>query len=481
MKSDADIVRIVNEAISKELAEVGFAGGILVAYSGGIDSTVLLNVLAGLGLSSLRVLHVVHNLRPEKELALERQLIRDYCGALKLPLRIATIKPGSIEKRARGKGIGIEAAARELRYGILLREARKYGCGIVCTAHNADDQLETLLGRFLGSSSFEGLKGMPKSRRLGSRRLGGTVRLCRPLLSIPRSAIEAYASMKALKVSQDSSNDSPVYLRNKIRKYLVPVLDREFPGWRKGLESTAGRLAADGEILAGLLLEAYGKIRFSESGRSASMELKVFLGLPESLRVRLLTRCMRRLTGRSRLSYRAMREACRALSFGAKACDLLRYRLIIGGELLQILPILDFRKEGGYFFLVADGTVRRAGSMEIHCYWDKPEEKNDSVEAVSVSALAEGSFSFPLAIRSRKPGDTIRSGGKDRRIDELLTDWGIEGRHREFVPLVEDRNGIVAVLADSLEGLGYGQHKFRDYSGPLKGRSFVIRIKGAYF
>ncbi len=478
MKSDADLVRIVNEAVSKELAEAGCVGGILVAYSGGIDSTVLLNVLAGLGLSSLRVLHVVHNLRPEKELALERQHIRNCCGALKLPLRIATIKPGSIEKRARRKGIGIEAAARELRYGILLREARKYGCGVVCTAHNADDQLETLLGRFLGSSSFEGLRGMPRRRSLG-----GTVRLCRPLLSIPRSAIQAYASMKALKVSRDSSNDSPVYLRNRIRKYLVPVLDREFPGWRKGLESTADRLAADGEILAGLLLEAYGKVRFSESGRTASMELKVFLGLPESLRVRLLTRCMRRLTGRNRLSFRAMREACRALSSGARACDLLRYRLIIDGELLQILPILDFRKEGGYFFLVADEVVHQAGSMEIHCYWDRPEGKKDSAEAVSasLSALAEGSFSFPLAIRSRKPGDTIRSGGKDRRIDGLLSEWGIEGRHRKFVPLVEDRNGIVAVLADSLEGLGYGQHKFRDYSGPLKGRSFVIRIKGAYF
>jgi tRNA(Ile)-lysidine synthetase-like protein len=425
------MVRIVNETISKELAEVGFAGGILVAYSGGIDSTVLLNVLAGLGLSSLRVLHVVHNLRPEKELALERQLIRDYCGALKLPLRIATIKPGSIEKRARGKGIGIEAAARELRYGILLREARKYGCGIVCTAHNADDQLETLLGRFLGSSSFEGLKGMPKSRRLGSRRLGsrrlgGTVRLCRPLLSIPRSAIEAYASMKALKVSQDSSNDSPVYLRNKIRKYLVPVLDREFPGWRKGLESTAGRLAADGEILAGLLLEAYGKIRFSESGRSASMELKVFLGLPESLRVRLLTRCMRRLTGRSRLSYRAMREACRALSFGAQACDLLRYRLIIGGELLQILPILDFRKEGGYIILVADGTVRRAGSMEIHCYWDKPEEKRQCRSRFGFS-LGGRFFQFSPGDQEQKTRgyDTLRrKRPEDRRAFNGLGDRG---------------------------------------------------------
>ncbi len=476
MKPDTNAVRRINKTVSGELAELGSFGGILVAYSGGVDSTVLLSALAEIGIHPLRVLHVVHNLRPEAELLAERELIRKYCGELKLPLRIATIKPGSIEKRAKREGIGIEAAARELRYGILLREAGKYGCGIVCTAHNADDQLETLLARFLGSSSFEGLKGMPKQRRLG-----GSVRLCRPLLTVSRAEIQAYASMKELRYSQDSSNDSSAYLRNRIRKKLVPVLDREFPGWRKGLETTASRLAADGGILVDRLTESFGRIEFSETRRSATMRVEDFFGLPESLRVRLLTRCMRYLTRKGRLSYRALREACRALSSGAKACDLFRYRLTIEDDLLRILPILDFRKEGGYFFIVSDETVIKAGSLEVSCRWDDSDRASGAGPASTVTALAEGSFGFPLAIRSRKHGDKIRCGGKDRRVDQLLSGWGIEGRHRDLVPLVEDGNGIVAILADCLEGFSYGQHKFRDYSGPLRGRSFVIRIKGAYF
>jgi tRNA(Ile)-lysidine synthase len=467
MNPDTDTVRTILATVSAELADAGAGGGILVAYSGGIDSTVLLDALAELGAGPLRALHVVHNLRPAEELSLERKLIRENCRALKLPLRIAVLKPGAIEKRAKRRGIGIEAAARELRYGILLREARKYGCSIVCTAHNADDQLETLIGRFLGSSSFEGLKGMPKRRRLG-----GSIGLYRPLLSVPRSAIEAYAAQKGLKISADSSNDSTVYLRNKIRKYLVPMLDREFRGWRKGLATTAARLASDGRILAALLRKTYGKASFSDENPSVSIGLNDFLTLPESLRIRLLALCLRRLSGKSRLSYRALQEACRAVSAGAKACDLLDYRLVIDDNCVQILPILDFRAEGGYFFHVTADAAYEAGPIKAICCWNRSNGQ---------TGLAEGTFSFPLAIRSRKPGDRIRSGGKDKRIDELLSSWGIEGRYRELVPIVEDREGIVAVLANSLEGPGYSQCKFRDYSGPLKGRSFVIRIKGAYF
>ena len=157
---------------------------------------------------------------------------------------------------------------------------------------------------------------------------------------------------------------------------------------------------------------------------------------------------------------------------GTKACDLLGFRLILDESLVQILPILDFHAEGGYFFHVAADAVYEAGPIKAICCWDRTMGGVD---------LAEGTFSLPLAVRSRKPGDRIRSGGKDKRIDELLSSWGIEGRYRELVPIVEDRDGIVAVLANSLEGSGYSQYKFRDYSGPLKGRSFVIRIKGAYF
>ncbi len=478
MGLDTAAIRTIHQAVAAQINALENRGGLLVAYSGGIDSTVLLSALVELGIGPLRVLHVVHNLRPEQELARERHVIQSYCAELHVPLRIAAIKPGSIQKMSVQKRIGIEAAARKLRYGILVREAKRLHCGTICTAHNADDQLETLIGRFIGSSSFEGLRGIPDRRRIDQN-----IQLIRPLLSIPRSTIEAYALQKALKISQDSTNDSTVYTRNKIRKYLVPVLDREFKGWRKGLKSTAERLSLDSEALSRLLRENYTKIQFSRKDNTASLRLKDFLNLSESLRVRLLTRCLQKLSGKNRISHRAVRESVRAVASGANACDLLEYRVIIKQELLQILPILDFHGEGGYFFNVdADGTYR-AGSLRVSCFWDVPGGDGDSCESSlqTMPGLKETTFSFPLAVRSRKPGDKIHSGGKDCRVDELLSSWGIEGRHRDMVPLVEDRDGVVAVLATALEGLGYTQYKFRDYSGPLTGRSFVIRIKGAYF
>lgn len=470
-------VRIVHEAVASSLL-ADWAGGILLAYSGGIDSTVLLYALAAIKAGPLRILHVVHNLRPVQELALEREQVIACCRALGLPLRIAAIPPGAIEKRAKLKKIGIEAAAREFRYGILAREAERSGCGTVCTAHNADDQLETLIGRFIASSSFEGLKGMPRRRSLGKK-----VQLCRPLLSVPRSLIEAYAAAIGLKFSRDSTNDSSLYLRNKIRSSIVPVLDREFSGWRKGLETTAQRLASDGEALSRLSREAFLRISFSRDGRSASLRLADFLDLPESLRIRLLAGCLRKLSGKSRLSFGALREASRSIAAGCQACDLLGYRVVLDESLLRILPILDFRGEGGYFFHVEGAAVYRAGRLEVLCSWQEPRstEGADMGAEPPFPAISEAAFSFPLTIRSRRPGDRIRSGDKDLRIDELLSSWGIEGRHRDFVPIAEDRQGIVAVLPGSMEGLGYSKLKFRDCSAPLKGRSFVIRIKGAVF
>ena len=475
--SDSVAMRIVREEVSS-CFQARSADGIIAAYSGGTDSTVLLHALTELGIGPIRVLHVVHSLRPAQELATEREHVKAYCRALGLPLRIATIRPGSIEKRAKLKGIGVEAAAREIRYGVLLREAERLGFGTVCTAHNADDQLETLIGRFMSSSSFEGLKGMPKLRRLSKK-----VQLCRPLLSVSRSTIEAYASAMRLEFSKDSTNDSPEYLRNRIRKYIVPILDREFQGWRKGLESTAQRLAADGESLSRLSREAYRRITFSQDGRSALLPISAFLELPKSLRIRLLAGCLRKLSGKNRLSYIALREACRSIASGSKACDLLGYRLVINDGLLQILPILDFRREGGYFFHVDGDAVYRAGTLRISCSWADPCGSTATRTGASdlLPGISEAAFSFPLNVRSRKPGDKIRSGGKDIRIDDLLSSWGIESRHRDSIPIVEDRHGIVAVLAGATEGLGYSQCKYRDCSTPLKGRSFVIRIKGANF
>lgn len=450
---------------------------LLVAYSGGIDSSTLLTVLAETAICPLHVVHVVHNLRPAEELAKERQAIIARCRELHAPLTIATVRAGAIEKLARRKKIGIEAAAREIRYGILERCAHRLGIDAICTAHNADDQLETLMSRFLSSSSVDGLVGMQPTRTIG---MG--ISLLRPMLSVSRSAIERYATSRNLPFSTDSSNLNLNFRRNRIRHSIIPLLDREFLGWRKGLLGTAKRMAEDREAIDAILKNALAACSLESSSRTISMPMEFFAGLPLSIRMRLLARWISRIAAEERISAKALRSALLALEGGATGVDVLGTRLRRREDRLEIMPVLDFRGEDGYFFMIPAEGSYKAGPIELTLDWGSPGETQGDAEdrnSMPGSGLAEGSFSFPLRLRSRKPGDAIKTAGEMRRLDDVMKSWHLEGRLRNMALVVEDRDGIVALLLSAIDSAHSECEKFRDYAGPKNDRRLYIRIKGA--
>jgi len=450
---------------------------LLVAYSGGVDSSVLLAALAASSICPLRAVHVVHNIRAEKELSAERAIVTASCRRLGIPLTIATIRRGAIEELAGERGIGTEAAARELRYGILKRIAKRKGYGMICTAHNADDQLETLIGRFISASSLDGLSGMRSLRDMG-----GGLSLARPLLSVSRKEIERYAASNGIPYSTDSTNAMPGFTRNRIRNTLVPVLDQGFPGWRKGLLETSARLDSDREVLGGSLSRILSSCRFESGRKRASVDLERFLSAPAALRTRILARGLSAAGRRGRLSHKAMRAAADAIARGVRGLDLLGVRIFLREGRLEFLPILDFRTEDRYFFQVDSEGLYRSGPISLSLRWMEPEASGTlpmKDREMEPGYLLEGSFSFPLVVRSRKPGDMIEAGEGGRKVDELLQSWHLEKRLKDAVPVIEDRRGIVAVLATSLSGSGLANEKFRDFSGSRDGRRLYIRMKGA--
>lgn len=456
--------------------------GIVVAYSGGADSAVLLSALAALKPGMIRAVHVSHGLRPADELRDERALVERTCRALKVPLTIATIRPGKIDRLAREKAIGVEAAARLLRYHILRSAARRFGLGAICTAHTADDQLETLISRFISSSSVEGLAGIR-----GLRRLGEDLFLARPLLFASRADIERYAVAEGLAYSTDSTNAEDRYSRNRIRHEVVPLFDREFPGWRRGALGTAEKLAADRGALRQLLKRALGECRFAKGPPSATFNLAGFLSQPEAIKVRILARAAAASGVAGRLPYGALRGAAVALAGGARAADLAGARLRVRGERVEILPILDFPHEDKYFFQIPCAGLFHCGPISLEARWDPFD--GDMARPLPdfqerKGFLFEGAFSFPILVRSRKPGDSILCSGGPRRLDDMLSSWRLDPRDRDLVPIVEDKDGIVAVLACALDKPLMGEaakrrDKFRDYGGVMSGRRLFIRIKGA--
>lgn len=175
---------------------------IVAAVSGGVDSTALLLALADLRPEgfSLRAAHVNHHLRGA-ESAADEAFVRDLCGRLEVPLDVAdgALDPDAIRHR------GIEAAAREVRYRRLRELA---GDRLIATAHQKNDQAETVLMRLLTGSGIAGLRGIHPVRDDG---------FVRPLLAVTREEIEAFLRQKNVTPRHDRSNDDQRFLRNRIR------------------------------------------------------------------------------------------------------------------------------------------------------------------------------------------------------------------------------------------------------------------------
>lgn len=209
-----------------------------VALSGGIDSVVLLHALRtpaarrGLILSAL---HVNHGISPNAR-AWE-SFCRALCVRLGIPLKVRRVR---IARRGRG----LEAAAREARYGAL-GEARAQ---MVALAHQLDDQAETVLFNLLRGTGLAGASGMAECGPLHGSPASGVLAL-RPLLAVPRMDIEAHARAHELDWVEDESNADEMLTRNWLRRRVGPLLAARFPRWREALARAAMHFAEAQSLL----------------------------------------------------------------------------------------------------------------------------------------------------------------------------------------------------------------------------------------
>jgi tRNA(Ile)-lysidine synthase len=213
---------------------------IVVAFSGGVDSVVLLHAVHTLQPKyrlSLRAVHVNHGLSPNA--SSWAQFCRRYCRALGVP---ASVKRVKISR----KGKGLEAAAREARYAVLSQQP----ADAVLVAHHLDDQAETVLLNLLRGAGGRGASAMPGLGGLGEKVL------LRPLLGISRATIAEYAQRHALQWIEDESNAEEALTRNFLRRRVGPLLSERFPRWRENL-ARAARHFAQGELDANRLLREF--------------------------------------------------------------------------------------------------------------------------------------------------------------------------------------------------------------------------------
>ena len=229
-------------------------GTLLVGLSGGVDSVVLLHILAGLAPRhgwKLSALHVHHGISPQADAW--AAFCTALCAGLDIPLKIEKVDITPLRAQ------GVEAAARELRHAALARQPADY----IALAHHQDDQAETLLLQLLRGSGVKGAAAMAPVRQRGD----GPVWL-RPLLETTRTELEAYAKSHGLSWVEDESNADPAYPRNFLRHSVLPLLDSRFPGGRATLARAAGHFAE-----ADALLDALAEQDAADSFDGESLEV----------------------------------------------------------------------------------------------------------------------------------------------------------------------------------------------------------------
>lgn len=198
----------------------------MLGFSGGLDSRVLLQMLAGMQRKSgfqLKAMHVHHGLSPNADHW--ATFCQNICTELEVPIQIVHV---NVPKNS---GLGIEASARAARYAALLNDGADY----VVLAHHQDDQAETLLLQLLRGAGVKGLSAMAAADT--------KKRLLRPLLAVSRAELEAYASAHALQWIEDESNEDTSLDRNFCRHQIFPLLQQRFPAVKKTLARSASHMA----------------------------------------------------------------------------------------------------------------------------------------------------------------------------------------------------------------------------------------------
>ncbi len=406
----------------------------VVAFSGGLDSTVLLHWLAAeVGDIALSAVHVNHGLQAGGDSWAEH--CQTQCEQLAVPLRVERVRVDI------GSGEGLEGAARSARYAALAKHVDSQT--LLFTAHHADDQAESVLLALMRGSGSDGLAAMPPTRAFADGHL------VRPLLSTGREELRQWARARKLNWIEDPSNSDETLRRNFIRRQVLPLLEQQWPAAKKNLVRAAGLQAEQRGLLeahAAELLLAARQRAGSQSSSSDALSVDYLKSLGQSAR-KLLVRQWLREQGRPLPSQHNWSGLDETLAAAAEQSPVWHY---VGGEvrrfqgmLYAVQPVVD-APVGEWHF--SDQLCCQLpgdwGSITL------TEAKPDAPDVIRLDPASLGS----LRITFRRGGEKYLRSGQHR----LLKQWfqqRIPPWQRNQTPLLLCGKELLAfgetVLADS--------------------------------
>ncbi|MBI2354021.1 MAG: tRNA lysidine(34) synthetase TilS [Deltaproteobacteria bacterium] len=424
----SDLARRISRTVLEQRL-FGPGDTLIVALSGGADSTALLDLLSGLPGFQPRLVaaHLNHSLRGADSEA-DEAFSRGLAGRYSIPFESRRVDVRAFAAQHR---LNLEDAGRRARHAFFEELRRKWGAAAVALGHHADDQAETVLMRLLRGAGSAGLSGMPYRNERG---------FIRPLLDVTRSEIEEWLTQKGLAWREDQSNRDTAFLRNRIRHELLPLLEGYNPAVRERLTATAGLLAADDDLLETLTRKEYA--RLAERGAAAvAFEVAALTQMHPAMLRRLIRHAVSELAGDLRhLSLRHVGDVAALLDDGPP-----NRRITLPGLLLARREYgrLVIQRAGADLgtpeevVIDAPGRYRLWDGMTLEISPAAPPERLDETSP-GTAWLDPAKAPFPWLVRTFLPGDRIVPFGMSgsRKVKEIFIDAKIPLSQRKRIPLV---------------------------------------------
>ncbi|MEE2863091.1 MAG: tRNA lysidine(34) synthetase TilS [Gemmatimonadota bacterium] len=434
---------VVLAAVQNFLDQAGERPQLVVAFSGGLDSCVLLHALRALCLTDpskapiLTAAHFDHSMRDGS--SEDADWVVEMCDKWAVPITV---------ERAE-KALESEADARAARYAFLDRTRIAAGHkASVLTAHHADDQAETVLFRMLRGTGPDGLRGIAGQRK----------GIARPLLGLWREDLEAYARIEGLGWREDPTNQHLGYARNALRHKILPELELLVaPGAKKALARLARISGVEAEAWSEALTMLFemldgrrDEVQNQSQGPSLDVDGDALRALGQPLRTRVIRYLASEVgvilseAGAERVSHFLYSSSSgRTIELGGRATASLQLdRVVFLGNGPSLEParspldetvVIESGSQG-------DGELRLAGKS-YRVVWAEEPSSDSEKEDEAFFELA--GLLFPLEVRARAPGDRLRNRAGSRKVKKLMLEQRIPIRQREVMPVLVDARGDV--------------------------------------
>ena len=402
---------------------------ILVGFSGGVDSTVLLHILSKLCRergTALHALHVNHMIRGE-EAERDEKFCENFCKERNIPFKAVRI---NIPEAAAREKLGLEECARSHRYAAFDDYCSENGIKTVATAHNANDNLETILFNLTRGTSLSGICGIAPVRD----------NIVRPLIECSKDEITEYAKAEGLDFVFDSTNLDTDYSRNAIRLKVIPALKEINPSLVSNASRFSRSVRADSEYLTNEAsrylceekVKALSALEPPILSRAIALKYKSLTGkAPEAVHINAVIQLIQK--GRNNSFYSLPGEITAVIRDGLFRMTREKERPAPRFEHELKIGVNRIPETGDFIFISRDISETKKYSDPL---------QNINKKSI-ISKISSDKIVGELKVRNRAEGDRYKYGGMTRSVKKLLSESELSYSEKLSLPFICDDSGII--------------------------------------